>query len=278
MPILSAQSVFKTYRLGRVDVPVLRGVNLDIQRAEWVAILGASGSGKSTLLHILGGLDRPDRAGRFRAQAQCPLCGYAAAVLRNDTCPACKADIAGRVQFEGGSLADMSDRELDRYRNTQVGFVFQFYHLLPELTVLDNVLIGSMIRHGLRGYIAARADARDHARRLLHSFGLGHRLDHRPAQLSGGERQRVAIARALINDPPLLLADEPTGNLDRKTGRAILDTMIANRAESGRTMVIVTHDVEVAQRADRIVHLEDGRIVSTPDLPPGVALAHATAP
>jgi ABC-type lipoprotein export system ATPase subunit len=265
MPILRAESVHKTYRLGRVAVPVLRGVNLSVEPGEWVAILGASGSGKSTLLHILGGLDRPDRP-RGRA-GRCPACRYPLGNLQAETCPECGGDVAsvraggGSVFFNETSLASMSDRQLDQYRNTAVGFVFQFYHLLPELTVTDNVLLGSMIRHGLRGYAGNRAASRDRARSLLTSFGLGHRLEHRPAQLSGGERQRVAIARALINDPPVLLADEPTGNLDRKTGRSILDALIKHRTESARTLVIVTHDLEVAQRADRIVNIEDGKVI-----------------
>lgn len=279
MPLLAATAVHKTYRLGKVYVPVLRGVDLNVERGEWVAILGASGSGKSTLLHLLGGLDRPDRVRRLRAEAKCRSCSYSLAGTTDDTasCPECGAPLdgppqdGGRVTFQDQSLADMSDRELDRYRNTAVGFVFQFYHLLPELKVIENVLIGSMIRHGLRGTFSGQAsESRDRARKLLESFGLGHRLDHRPSQLSGGERQRVAIARALINDPAVLLADEPTGNLDRKTGRAILDTLVEHRKQTGRTMVIVTHDLEVAERADRVVHLVDGLIVKNPAEEPQV--------
>jgi lipoprotein-releasing system ATP-binding protein len=229
------RGVRKTYRLGRVDVPVLHGVDLDLRPGEWVAILGASGSGKSTLLHLLGGLDRPDKARNGRDRA--------------------------RIEFEGRDLASLSPRELDRYRAQSVGFVFQFYHLLPELNVLDNVLLGRMIRHGRLGYIRARGPARARAGEILGAFGLGERLRHRPAELSGGERQRVAIARALMNDPLLLLADEPTGNLDRKTGSAILDVLAAIRAERGQTMLMVTHDPEIASRADRVVHLVDGRVV-----------------
>lgn len=231
MPILEAQSVYKTYRLGRVEVPVLRGASITVEQGEWVAVLGASGSGKSTLLHILGGLDRPDR----------------------------KDSIAGSVIFRGVRLDQLSSPELDRYRSTDVGFVFQFYHLLPELTVLQNVLIAAMTRHGL-AYWGQRRTIRQRATDLLTSFGLGHRLRHRPAELSGGERQRVAIARALINDPPVLLADEPTGNLDRKTGNAILDSIAEHRTQTGRTLIVVTHDQEVARRADRIVRLEDGKV------------------
>jgi lipoprotein-releasing system ATP-binding protein len=243
MAHLSAQAVFKTYRLGRVDVPVLRGASIDVDKGEWVAILGASGSGKSTLLHILGGLDRPDRADRqVRAENGSPR--------------------RGRVVFEGRVLSDLSARDLDRYRCESVGFVFQFYHLLPELTVLENVTIGAMVRRGIAGYHGAAPQARARASDLLDAFGLSPRLRHRPAELSGGERQRVAIARALMNDPPVLLADEPTGNLDRKTGASILDALESHRKATGRTMVIVTHDPDVARRASRVVRLDDGRVVN----------------
>jgi len=234
--ILSARGIHKTYRLGRVRVPVLHGVNLDIERSSWIAVLGASGSGKSTLLHLLGGLDRPDRHNASHAAPP-------------------------RITYEGRDLAAMSSPALDRYRSTAVGFVFQFYHLLPELSVLENVTIGAMVRHGRFGYMKARAETRDRARELLTAFGLDHRLRHRPRELSGGERQRVAIARALINRPQILLADEPTGNLDRATGSAILDTIESLQRSEGLTMVMVTHDPTIASRADRTVHLEDGVVV-----------------
>jgi lipoprotein-releasing system ATP-binding protein len=237
-PIVRVRDLRKTYRLGRVDVPVLHGVDLDVLPGEWIAILGASGSGKSTLLHLIGGLDRPDRARNGRPRA--------------------------RVEFQARDLASHSPRELDRYRSGSVGFVFQFYHLLPELSVLDNVLLGPMIRYGRFGYAGKRAGLRDRAGELLQAFGLEGRLRHRPAELSGGERQRVAIARALMNDPLLLLADEPTGNLDRKTGGKILDVLAGVRASRGQTMLMVTHDPEIAARADRIVHLVDGRVVEQP--------------
>ena len=229
-PLLRVRNLHKTYRLGRVSVPVLQGVDLDLARGEWLAVLGASGSGKSTLLHLAGGLDSPDRA----------IPGQA-------------------IEFTGQSLDAMSARALNRYRAASVGFVFQFYHLLPELSVLDNVLLGAMILHGRFGYAARRGALRARARELLGSFGLGARLRHRPSELSGGERQRAAIARALINQPALLLADEPTGNLDRKTGGVILDALAALRASTGQSMIIVTHDPEVSRRADRVIHLVDGR-------------------
>lgn len=231
---LEVESLCKTYRLGRVPVPVLRGVDLSLARGEWAAILGASGSGKSTLLHLAGGLDRPDRA-------------------RNGQPPP-------RIVYEGRDLTAMGRAELDRYRAREVGFVFQFYHLLPELSVLQNVTVGSMIRHGRFGYMTHRRQAEARAAELLDAFGLSHRLRHRPAELSGGERQRVAIARALINQPKLLLADEPTGNLDRATGEAILDVLADLRARAGLTVLMVTHDERVADRADRVVRLADGRV------------------
>lgn len=237
-PLLRVRSLRKTYRLGRVDVPVLHGVEIDVAPGEWVAILGASGSGKSTMLHLIGGLDRPDRARNGAPKAS--------------------------IEFRGRDTVAFGPRELDRYRSGQVGFVFQFYHLLPELSVTENVLLGPMIRHGRLGYARRRTELRTRAREILAAFGLGDRLRHRPAELSGGERQRVAIARALMNDPALLLADEPTGNLDRKTGGKILDVLEGVRTDRGQTMVMVTHDPEIAARADRIVHLVDGRIAEEP--------------
>ncbi len=234
-PMLVARNVYKTYRLERVEVPVLKGASISVAAGEWVAVLGASGSGKSTLLHLLGGLDRADGPGLNKP--------------------------AGEIRFQGRSLSEMSARELDDYRNRSVGFVFQFYHLLPELNVLENALIPAMVLHGRFGFARRRAELTARAEALLAGFGLGERLRHRPAELSGGERQRVAIARALINEPPVLLADEPTGNLDRRTGEPILDLITQHRASTGRTVVMVTHDREIAQRADRIVHLRDGQVV-----------------
>lgn len=265
--ILSAHSVHKTYRLGRVGVPVLRGVDLEVERSSWIAVLGASGSGKSTLLHLLGGLDRPDTP--TQAARYCRRCGHTRRNLdTTEPCPICNEPFHAisppHINYAGRELSGMSTAELDRYRSRTVGFVFQFYHLLPELSVLENVTIGAMVRHGRFGYMKARGEARDRARELLDTFGLAHRLRHRPRELSGGERQRVAIARALINRPKILLADEPTGNLDRTTGGSILDAIESIRESEGLTMVMVTHDPTIAERAARTVHLVDGVVAQDP--------------
>jgi len=242
--LIRANSVRKTYRLGRVSVPVLRGASLEVGQGECVAVLGASGSGKSTLLHLLGGLDRPDRAGKSGGSGGPGGGGGGVG--------------GGEIVFRDRALRGFSAGEMDRYRNLSVGFVFQFYHLLPELPVIENATIGAMVGKGRLRWARERAGVRARAVDLLGRFGLGERLRHRPAELSGGERQRVAIARALMNRPQLLLADEPTGNLDEKTGNAILDALMALRAETGLTTVMVTHDERVAKRADRIVRLKDG--------------------
>ncbi len=227
-PLLSACGVRKTYSFGAVPVEVLRGVDLSVAQGEWVAVLGSSGSGKSTLLHLMGGLDQPDRGG-------------------------------GEIRYRGAPIATTHGSRLDHYRNRDIGFVFQFYHLLPELNVLENVLLPAMVGHWLGKFPRRAGEARDSARALLESCGLAHRIHHRPAQLSGGERQRVAIARALVNSPQVLLADEPTGNLDVKTGEGILD-LLSERHARGLSLVMVTHDRAVAARADRIVRLTDGRV------------------
>jgi lipoprotein-releasing system ATP-binding protein len=225
-PVLAAHGVHRTYRMGRVTVPVLKGADIQVKAGEWVAILGSSGSGKSTLLHLLGGLDRPDQ---------------------------------GTVEFRGEDISAFAPRRLDRYRNAHVGFVFQFYHLLPELNILENTMLPATIPVGQIEWGRRRGELRERARGLLERFGLAHRFRHRPAELSGGERQRVAIARALMRNPEVLLADEPTGNLDAKTGESLLD-MIAEQHRAGLTIVMVTHDQWIAARADRIVHLVDGRV------------------
>lgn len=230
-PMLAARDLRKTYRLGRVDVPVLRGADFGMRRGEWVAILGSSGSGKSTLMHLLGLLDEPDAG-------------------------------SGDIQLDGRSVRGIRGARRNAYRNATVGFVFQFYHLLPELDVLENALLPCRVGAGLLGWPSVRQAAQEHVRGLLRAFGLEHRLRHRPRELSGGERQRVAIARALANRPEILLADEPTGNLDARTGGGILD-MIAGLHRQGLSIAMVTHDPAVAARADRVVHLVDGRVATS---------------
>ncbi len=224
--ILKAAAVRKSYRMGATRVEVLRGVELAVREGEFVAIIGASGSGKSTLLHILGGLDRPDK---------------------------------GVVEFDGRDLNRMGARELNHYRNETVGFVFQFYHLLDELNVLENIILPAMVSRTVVGWMLTRRAAQKRATELLGQLGLKERVRHKPYQLSGGERQRAAIGRALMNQPRLLLADEPTGNLDSLTGNGILQIFEQlNRA--GQTIVMVTHDERIAARAQRVIALEDGKI------------------
>lgn len=225
--VLQVTGLHRTYRMGRVEVPVLRGVDLQVQEGEWLCVLGSSGSGKSTLLHQLGDLDRPDR---------------------------------GHIAWRGRSLTEMRRRERETYRNRAIGFVFQSYHLMPELNVLENVMVASMVGHDPFAWRSMRAEASARAEELLDAFGLGHRFEHRPAELSGGERQRVAMARALVNGPDVVLADEPTGNLDTKTGDGILD-VLAERHRLGLSMVMVTHDPTIAVRADRVVKMVDGVVV-----------------
>jgi ABC-type lipoprotein export system ATPase subunit len=299
-PILAGKDLRKTYRLGRVDVPVLYGASISIREGEWVAVLGASGSGKSTLLHLLGGLDHPDESG-------------------------------GEVFFRGRKVELNSGSTTNHYRNDSIGFVFQFYHLLPELDVLENGMLATLVARGTKvrvlvavlasagaavgGWVGATAalswgllpveertsmraiilglacgvlgaalaititqviqawavrtqtsssPEAEQTRKIIRDFSLDKRTRHRPRELSGGERQRVAIARALGSDPEVLLADEPTGNLDVHTGREILD-LLKDRHQNGLTIVMVTHDPTVAAYADRVVQLEDGRIIAHDD-------------
>jgi lipoprotein-releasing system ATP-binding protein len=226
--ILQARDIYKRYRLGAVNLEVLKGINFSVAPGEFVAIIGASGSGKSTLLHILGALDQPD---------------------------------SGHVGFESRDITAMSGRQLNKYRNAEVGFVFQFYHLLDELTVLENVLLPAMISSSALIWLTRRNTAKKQAKELLERLGLSDRLTHKPYQLSGGERQRVAIGRALMNKPRLLLADEPTGNLDSATGNGILN-VFEDLNKGGQTIIMVTHDSRIAQRAHRIVRLADGVIAN----------------
>ncbi len=224
--ILKAQNVHKSYRMGATAVKVLKGANLSVREGEFVAVIGASGSGKSTFLHILGALDRPNE---------------------------------GVVSFDGHDLNRMRARELNRFRNEMVGFVFQFYHLLDELNVLENIYLPAMVSCGIAGWLGTRRAAKDRARELLEQMGLQERIWHKPYQLSGGERQRVAIGRALMNKPRLLLADEPTGNLDSATGNGILG-VFEKLNKAGQTIIMVTHDERVAHRAGRVITLVDGRV------------------
>jgi lipoprotein-releasing system ATP-binding protein len=219
--LVSAKGVSKTYNLGRRSLTVLRELTFGVVRGEFIALRGASGAGKSTLLHLLGGLDTPD---------------------------------GGEIWFAGQNLAMYSASELARLRSCRVGFVFQAFHLLPELDALENVCLPARIARMPAGQAETRA------RELLARVGLKERVDHRPAELSGGERQRVAIARALINQPDLILADEPTGNLDSHTGNEIIEVLCSLVAEKNATLVIATHDASVAARAPRVVQLVDGQI------------------
>ena len=219
--ILSCQALAKSFWQGDVEVPVLSAVDFELQRGESVAIVGASGSGKSTLLHLLGGLDQPG---------------------------------AGQVKVLGHDLVGIGEAERGKLRNEGLGFVYQFHHLLPEFSALENVAIPLLIRR------MPRAAAEAQAGKILDEVGLGHRLQHRPGELSGGERQRAAIARALVTQPACLLADEPTGNLDRHTAHAVFKLMLDLNARHGAGLVVVTHDPELAAQAGRILHLRDGRL------------------
>ncbi len=223
-PMLAELSnVTKSYRNGADAVPVLNGVSLTIGEGETVAIVGPSGCGKSTLLNLLGALDRPD---------------------------------SGELRVAGQELTKLGPEELAAFRNTTVGFVFQLHHLLPQCTVLENVLVPSIVRKG-----ADRAALRDRAKSLLDAVGLSHRLDHRPGQLSGGERQRAAVARALINAPKLLLADEPTGALDRASAERLAELLAGVREREKITIVLVTHAPDLARRMGRVLELRDGKLV-----------------
>lgn len=225
--VLSARGISKTYRKGIIEVPVLRGTDLEVGYGELLAIIGQSGSGKSTLMHVLATLDQPD---------------------------------AGEVHYRGVRIDDFVRSDRDRLRNTELGMIFQAYHLLPEMSALENVLAPAMIRYGVFAYLGKRAALRERATALLERVGLGHRLTHKPRELSGGEMQRTAIARALMNEPRLLLADEPTGNLDAATGEGVLELLRDLNQSDGLTVVMVTHDRSIAAMADRTVTLVEGRV------------------
>jgi lipoprotein-releasing system ATP-binding protein len=224
---IAATNLHKSYRTGATEVPVLRGVDVSVREGEFVAVVGSSGSGKSTLLHLLGTLDHPDQ---------------------------------GEIRIGQHNVSAMRPLERDRLRNREIGLIFQFYHLLPELTALENVMLPHMISNGIAGYWRNRRAFRQRAKDLLEKVGLGHRLNHRPRQMSGGEMQRAAIARSLVANPGLLLADEPTGNLDSRNSEEVMQSLMTLRDEQNLTIVMVTHDIEIAQKADRTIRLNEGRV------------------
>ncbi len=219
--VISCRNLHKTYLQGKVEVPVLFGINLDVSAGETLAIVGASGSGKSTLLHLLGGLD----------------------------------DITeGGVTLQGQDISRLSQQALGVLRNSALGFVYQFHHLLPEFTALENVAMPLLIRRDNRD------KAYEQAQMILNDVGLDHRLNHTPAELSGGERQRTAVARALVTKPACVLADEPTGNLDRHTAQGVFDLMLSLNQKYKTSLIIVTHDPDLAAKTGRTLHLVDGRL------------------
>jgi lipoprotein-releasing system ATP-binding protein len=221
VPVLSAVNLSKTFNEGKNSVTILHGLELSVATGEFVSIIGSSGSGKSTLLHLLGGLDLPT---------------------------------TGEVRVHGDLLSTMDETKRGEVRNRSLGFVYQFHHLLPEFDAVENVTMPLLFRPEMNV-----DDARSQAVDLLKRVGLGHRLDHKPGELSGGERQRVALARALVTRPAIVLADEPTGNLDRRTANDILDLFGELRRDLGMALLIVTHDESLAGAADRVMHMQDGR-------------------
>lgn len=224
---LSTIALEKSYRKGALKIPVLRGVEIGVRKGEFLSIVGQSGSGKSTLLHVMGLLDSPN---------------------------------VGEVLLDGDRIDDLPATTRDEIRNRVFGFVFQFYHLLPELSVLENVLTPLMIRHSFLSYWRRRGEFREQACEILEKVGLTHRLKHKPSELSGGEMQRAAIARALVAKPEILLADEPTGNLDAGTGQEIMGLLRNLNEQEGLTIVMVTHDEQLARSAHRMVRLNEGRL------------------
>ena len=226
-PLISAEAISKSYFKGQHKIPVLQGAGLKANRGEFISVIGQSGSGKSTLLHVMGLLDSPD---------------------------------IGEVILDGNRIDNLNQSARDQLRNHVFGFIFQFYHLLPELSLLENVMTPLMIRYSIFSYWAKRKEIRDAAMDIINQVGLGHRIKHRPSELSGGEMQRGAIARALVGKPEILLADEPTGNLDAVTGGGIMELLTSLNENQKLTIVMVTHDEAIAALAHRTVRLAEGRI------------------
>jgi lipoprotein-releasing system ATP-binding protein len=239
-PLLKASDLYKTYRKNAIKVEVLRGLNLEVYPGEFLSVVGASGSGKSTMLHLLGTLDKPD---------------------------------AGSIHLDGERIDHLPAERRDLLRNQTFGFIFQFYHLLPELNTLENVLVPQMIAHSLFSWFGQRQALKRRAAELLERVGLSHRLRHRPSELSGGEMQRAAIARALVNQPRILLADEPTGNLDAETGTEIVRLLRDLNRRDGVTIIMVTHNFDIIAETDRVVRLIEGR-VEEPAAGAGLAPSH----
>lgn len=223
--IMSVSGLQKSYYKSKLEVPVLKGVDLSIPEGGFTAIIGQSGSGKSTLLHLMGTLDAPD---------------------------------AGEIWYRDQRIDNLPAKKREKIRNSQFGLIFQFYHLLPELTTLENVLVPRMVHDGFFQYLRNKKAYVRRATELLELVGLKHRLSHKPCELSGGEMQRTAIARSLISDPAILLADEPTGNLDSENGREVMDTLNCLREQENLTLVMVTHDEALASQADHVIHLANG--------------------
>lgn len=220
--MLIAKDLHKIYKNGARELHVLKGINLQIENPSMACIVGPSGAGKSTLLHLLGGLDKPTK---------------------------------GQVSIDGVELHSLNDVRLSRFRSEKIGFVFQFYHLLPEFTALENVMLPALVANNKSKKVLAQK-----ARTILDRVGLSERLGHKPSQLSGGEQQRVAIARALMNDPQILFCDEPTGNLDSKTGESICDLLCSLSQENKKSVVVVTHEEKIAQKANKVFHIRDGEL------------------
>ncbi len=232
--VLHARGIFKSYHKHRIEVPVLRGVDVDVTAGMVTALVGRSGSGKSTLMHLMATLDHPDK---------------------------------GEVYFRGERIDNAPRSRRDSYRNQEIGIIFQFYHLLPELSAIENVLAPTMIGRSAWNYFSHRKEARQRAEAMLDRVGLLHRATHKPGEMSGGEMQRAAIARALMTDPTLLLADEPTGNLDTETGRDILKLLSELNEDDGLTIVMITHDNAIAASADVCHRMQDGKLqTATPTL------------